>query len=404
MSSKKILLISQVFYPDEVAVANLFTNLCSVFVKNNLDVEVWCAQPSYTTLERQPSHNSYQGIRINYLLSTNFHKDRLTGRICNYLTYGLSALFKLLFSGRKPLVVTHTAPPFLAILISFVCRLKRQKILYVLLDVFPDGLIRLKKASPENIFIKIWQKMHFSAIRRSSKVVAIGRDMREWLLNSCPGVSGKVHYIPVWQDDELISPVPFNRNPFVEKHNLKDNFVIQYSGNMGLWNEMSIFAEAVNRKPEQVKFVFIGGGMRLKELIDVFREPDPGNVILIPFLPNREYATSVSACHAALVSFRSGVEGMAVPSKITGIMAAGIPVIAVVPRESEIAYIVTEENCGLIVEPGDTDGLLNAIYLLKSDDALRIRLGQNGRDAFEKKYTTRLVAAQYMELFNDISE
>ncbi len=402
MSSERILLISQVFYPDEVAVANLFTNLCSVLVKNNLDVEVWCAQPSYTTLERQPSHNTYQGIRIKYLPSTNFHKDRLAGRITNYLTYGLSAIFKLLLTGRENLVVTHTAPPFLAIIISFVCRLKRQKILYVLLDVFPDGLVRLKKASPENIFIKIWQMMHFAAIRRCSKVVAIGRDMREWLLNSCQGVSGKVHYIPVWQDDELISPVPFSRNPFVEVHNLKDKFVVQYSGNMGLWNEMSTFAEAVNRKPEQVMFVFIGGGMRYKELIDAFSEPDPENVLLISFLPNREYAAAVSACHTALVSLRSGVEGMAVPSKMIGIMAAGIPVIAVVPRESEIAYIVSEENCGLIVQPGDTEGLINAINKLKSDDALRIRLGKNGRDAFEKKYTTRIVAGRYMELFNDI--
>jgi glycosyltransferase involved in cell wall biosynthesis len=210
------------------------------------------------------------------------------------------------------------------------------------MDIFPDGLIRLKKASPTNILIKIWQKLHFAAIKHCIKIVVIGRDMRDWLLRIYPAGIEKVAYIPLWQDNELIKPICFAENPFIIENKLQNSFVVQYSGNMGLWNEMKTFGQAVNKNLKDVSFVFIGGGMRKQELLEAMENPEPDNVLLFPFLPNEDYASSVSACHIALVSFRKGLEGMAVPSKIIGIMAAGVPVIALVPNQSEIAYTVMD--------------------------------------------------------------
>ncbi len=46
---KHFFLISQVFYPDEVSTAGLFTNLCEEIAKKEVNVDVWCAQPSYNT-------------------------------------------------------------------------------------------------------------------------------------------------------------------------------------------------------------------------------------------------------------------------------------------------------------------------------------------------------------------
>jgi len=398
MTENRVLLISQVFYPDQVAVANLLTNLCSVLVKNETAVEVWCAQPSYTCDIRQTKHKIYNGISIYYLWSSNFHKDKFLGRVCNVLSFSLSTICKLLFSKEKSFVISHTTPPFLEIIISFICRIKKRRNIYLMLDIIPDGLIRLKKVSSKNIFIKLWQKLHLNAIKRCHKVVVIGRDMRDWLLSIYPEGSDKVIYIPLWQDEELIQPIPFTENPFIINYHLNNKFVVQYSGNMGLWNDMKTFGMAVNKEPGNVMFVFIGGGMRKKELIDSFDRQDPENALLIPFLPNTDYAYAVSACHAALVSLRKGMEGMAVPSKIIGIMAAGVPVIAMVPQNSEIAYIIEAEKCGYVINPGDINELIDAIEELKSDENLRKTMGTNGRKAFERKYTSRIIAEKYLSL------
>ena len=93
---------------------------------------------------------------------------------------------------------------------------------------------------------------------------------------------------------------------------------------------------------------------------------------------------------------------MAVPSKIYGIMAAGVPVIGLVPLNSEIAMIIKEENCGFVFNPKDMDGLLGAIDSLKCNERLRKELGQNGRIAFEEKYTTRIIARKYKLLFDEL--
>jgi len=235
------------------------------------------------------------------------------------------------------------------------------------------------------------------AFKNSNKIIVIGRDMESWLFSKYKSIELKVHYLPIWQDENLIRPADFETNPFVIKNNLQCSFVVQYSGNMGLWNDMKTLGKAVNMCKEDVVFIFIGGGMRKKELINAISVNTMKNVLLFDFISNEEYSYSVTACHIALVSLSKGLEGMAVPSKITGIMAAGVPVVAAVPEESEIAYIVNEENCGIVVQPDDANAILNAIIKLKSDVAMRKEMSRNARCAFEKKFTTSTAA----EFFKD---
>lgn len=399
---KKFFLISQVFYPDEVSTANLFTKLSSKIADDeNVVVDVWCAQPSYSCLERQPKHVVYKNINITYLSSTNFKKDYLLGRLMNYLTFTISVICKLLFTKDRTPVFTHTTPPSLGIIISMICKLKKRRFIYVLLDIFPDGLVRLGKLKNKSLLVKIWKKLNRNTFKSCHRIIVIGRDMQKWLLNFYPEAANKIQYIPIWQDDYLIKPTQFSENPFVQKNHLQDKFIVQYSGNMGLWNDMEHLGKLVNLKIKDVSFVFIGGGMRKKELVNAIDNVDDTNVKFFSFLSNDDYSNAVSACHVALISLRNNLEGMAVPSKIMGIMAAGIPVLAVVPSESEIAMIVNEEKCGMVIDPEDLNGLHKAIETLKENDELRQQMAKNGRLAFEKKYTVSIIANAYKTLLNE---
>lgn len=393
---KEFFLVTQVFYPDEVSTANLFTNLCEELAKDkDIKVKVWSAQPSYSSNQRQPRTLNYNNIEIRYLPSTSFNKHNIVGRLINYLTYTLSVVVKLLWSKSKTPVFTHTTPPSLGIIMAFICKLKKRSFNYVLLDIFPDGLIRLGKLNAKNIFVRFWRKIHKLALKKCHKIIVIGRDMEKWVLNFIPDVSQKVIYIPIWQDANLIKPKQYSQNKFVHKYGLRDKFVVQYSGNMGMWNDMKFIGNAVNEKVEGLKFLFIGGGMRKGELVESINKDNLENVIMIPFLSNIEYSESATACHIALVSLARDLEGMAVPSKIMGIMAAGIAVIGIVPNESEVANIINEERCGLVVEPGDQKSFINAVLKLKENEDLRKQMGINGRKAFVRKYSTSIIANQY---------
>jgi len=93
---------------------------------------------------------------------------------------------------------------------------------------------------------------------------------------------------------------------------------------------------------------------------------------------------------------------MGVPSKIFGIMAAGIPVLAIAPKYSEIAMIVNESECGLVSEPGDVKGLIDNIAYLKQNEQIRMQMGINARKSFDSKYTTAKGAENYITLFNEL--
>lgn len=400
--NSKVLFITQVFYPDEVSTANLFTDLCSALVRDKVDIEVWCAQPSYTYTERQKGEIVFNGIHISYLTSTNFRKTSISGRVINYVTFMTSVFVKLLFSKDKRPVMTHTTPPTLAIFLSLICFLKKRKFIQILLDIFPEGLIRLGKLKRNSFFVRLWQSLFVSSLKNTDLLIVIGRDMQVWIekIISHPE---KLAYIPLWQDDELICPAGFEENEIIEQYNLKDNFIVQYSGNMGLWNDMKTIGKAVIRNPAGVRFMFIGDGIRKNELLNSMDMQMPANVIMLPFQAKENFRKSITACHAAIVSLAAGLEGMAVPSKIYGIMAAGIPVIALVPPESEIAMIVREEACGIVVDPGDVDGFVNAVNTLKTSEDIRKMMGTHGRTAFEQKYTIEKVAQKYKILIAGIS-
>ena len=399
---KKFFLISQVFYPDEVSTAGLFTNLCSVIAEDNYEVVVWCAQPSYSVRNRQKKETVYNGIKICYLTSTNFPKDNVVGRLINILTFSLSLCLKLLFAKGKDVVFTHTTTPPVGILVSFICWLKKRSVVYILLDIFPEGLIRLGKARRGNYLIRLWHYLFISALKKCTRIIVIGRDMQSWLETVYPDNHHKIEYIPHWQDDSIVFQTDFLQNEFVKNYKLEGKFVVQYSGNMGLWNEMETIGKAVQCKLPDVLFMFVGGGVRKHELTKSNLSSDSENTLFLPFQPADKLGSILSACHVALVSLRDGLEGMAVPCKIYGIMAAGIPAIAMVPEKSEIALIVKEENCGFVINPTDLEGLIKTISILKSDYKLRLQLGSNSRLAFEKKYTTRKIALSYEALLNEL--
>jgi colanic acid biosynthesis glycosyl transferase WcaI len=399
---KKFLLISQVFYPDEVSTANLFTGLCTSLVKQGVPVEVWAGHPSYTKSTRQPGIVNHNGMTIRYLASTNFHKSSLSGRFINILTFTLSVCLRLLFERGKTPVWAHTTHPFTGIVASGICRLKDRKFIYILLDIFPEGLVRLGKLSARNPLVKLWERMFIKALGRSEKIIAIGRDIKELMGEKNRALIDKTEYIPHWHEDDAIFPIEIEKNNIISEYGLNDKFLVQYSGNMGLWNEMKTIGMAVNRAADDVVYIFVGGGMRKQELINEFSVQNPANVIMLPFQEGKKFNESLNASHVHLVTLKNNLEGIAVPCKIYGILAAGKPVIGMVPENSEIGLVIKEEKCGILLHPGDLQGLLNALTFLKENDGARNEMGKKSRIAFENKYKVGIISERYKMLLDTI--
>src|SRR5260370_28727416 len=88
---------------------------------------------------------------------------------------------------------------------------------------------------------------------------------------------------------------------------------------------------------EGVGLVFVGDGAQRAE-IETAAAGDK-NVRFLPFFPATKIASVLAAADAHVVTIKRGLEGVIVPSKMYGILAAGKPILAVAPRESDVVKI-----------------------------------------------------------------
>jgi glycosyltransferase involved in cell wall biosynthesis len=78
-------------------------------------------------------------------------------------------------------------------------------------------------------------------------------------------------------------------------------------------------------------------------------------------------------------------------------MACGKPVVA--SRSGGLKEVVEDGTTGLLIEPGDIEGLVEALRRYALDEDLRLRHGREGRRACERRFDIKETAAQYLGLF-----
>jgi glycosyltransferase involved in cell wall biosynthesis len=143
------------------------------------------------------------------------------------------------------------------------------------------------------------------------------------------------------------------------------------------------------------QFVLMGDGPEKSALMRYAEDRCIRNVRFLPSRPSGEIPPYVASADVILITLKKHIPG-AVPSKIYEAMASARPIILV--AEGEAADIVREHEAGLVVQPGDIGGLVDALRSLHNQPELRERLGKNGRQAAETHFNRDLIAARFINL------
>ena len=88
------------------------------------------------------------------------------------------------------------------------------------------------------------------------------------------------------------------------------------------------------------------------------------------------------------------------PMTVLEAMASSRPVIAT--RIGAIPSVITDQENGLLVDPGDTDGLRNSIASLLSDPDRCRQMGMRAHDWVSKHYTSEAMAREYRQLYDGV--
>jgi glycosyltransferase involved in cell wall biosynthesis len=322
----------------------------------------------------------------------------------NTVSFVLGALWAAIFSPRHALLVAVTNPPLLPWLVAFLNVMRGQRYILLIHDVYPEIAVELGALPPHSWITRLWKKLNGFAYRRAERVVVLGRDMQSLLTGQLPVAKHeRLRLIPNWADAQEIYPIQRDAHPAFEELKALDRFVVQYSGNIGRFHEIETLIGAANQAlPNSYLFLFIGTGAQ-RSLIERAQAKLGGErIALWEFQPRERLGYSLTACDVGVVTLRAGLSGMAVPSKLYGILAAGKPVLVIGPDDCEAARVVREAECGLVVAPGDVAGVLNALERLRTDSALCRAMGDRARRLFEERYDLPIVVAQWRELLEEL--
>lgn len=407
-SRRHVVFVSLDFYPDDQAVSQLFADLL-LAVRRDLPLEeiklsVLCGFPMGTSAGIYgpvPRRENLSGVEILRCGFRVHDKRKLIYRAALYASFLLHAGWELLRLGPGALVFGVTSPPFGAHLLWVTSRLARFRYQYMFLDVYPDALLALGRLKPRSLLIRCWTFLNRRSYQGAEALAVLGRDMIPLLGRRYGIAPDRITYIPHWSASEAEHPMPFSDNQLAARLGLGDKFVVQYSGNMGLLHDIEGLVQAAHllRDDERIHFLFIGKGRRRAEAERLSRELELPNVTWLEFVPRDQLRETLSCCHVSLISLRQGMQGVAVPSKLYGILAAGRAAVAQVPRCSEIAYVIEEEQCGIVIDPGDVKGLASAIEVMASEPERASRMGENAFHAYQSKYTLTAAVSVFERLW-----
>jgi colanic acid biosynthesis glycosyl transferase WcaI len=194
----------------------------------------------------------------------------------------------------------------------------------------------------------------------------------------------RVVLFPNWVDINSVYPQDgAAANSFRRELGLEGKIILLYSGNMGAKQGLELLAPLAESfmHDASVHFLFCGDGAFRPQLETLVAHCH--NVTILPLQPLSRLNDLLNAADIHLLPQRAGAADLVMPSKLTGMLSSGRPVIATADGGTQVARVVEgtdlNEACGLVVPTDDAAALQDAVRLLIRDVDLRKRLGSTAR-------------------------
>jgi colanic acid biosynthesis glycosyl transferase WcaI len=228
-------------------------------------------------------------------------------------------------------------------------------------------------------------------LRRFDRVSSISARMVQ-LLHRKGVEPSRTRYLPNWVDVSRIRPELEGSAIRRELGIPPDAVVVLFSGSLGGKQGLMVIpaAAALLAARRDIVFVVSGDGVMKREL----QEAAAGlpNVRFMPLQPAERLGELLCLADIHLLPQNAEATDLVLPSKLSGMMASGRPVITLSQRGTELHSAVSQ--CGMVVPPGDVQALSVAVVRLADDRAWRLELGRRARRYAESHFEIDSVLAR----------
>lgn len=375
----RVLLLNQFFPPDVAATGQLLADLADGLACRGHEVHVLASRRAYggggTVF---PAESRRGPVRVHRVSASGFGRAGLPGRLADYLSFYLLAAHRAMELPPMDACVSLTTPPFIALVGCLLRRRRGTKHVLWTMDLYPEIAAALGALRRDSRLYRFWAGVARRIYAGADGIISLGEEMTR-RLQQAGAPPERIRTVHNWVPGEAVA-----FHPPVDCAAM----TLLYSGNLGLGHELETALRAAAMLENRVafRFRFVGDGKLRPRLQALAKEWNLTNVDFAPPRPLSELSASLAEGDVHLVSQRPGTEGLLVPSKLYGTLAAGRAVLYIGPEKTEVAEIVRQSGAGRIVAPGDVVGAAEALRDLLADADARRRMGRNARNYYEAHF------------------
>ena len=409
----KILMLPTYFSPEQAASNYLSDNRDEAFAAAGFYMVNYVPTPCRGISSETRKKYSQKEFRKQTILNGHYHINRFPlysegknpiMRAIRYSLCSLIQLFKAIQTKDIDCIFLVSTPPIQGVLGGVLKKIKKVPFVYNLQDIFPDSLAGTGLAKKDGLLWKMGRVLENFTYRNADKIIVISEDFQKNIM--AKGVpEEKIVVVYNWVDQNAVIDVPRERNKLFDKYGLdRSKFYIEYSGNIGLTQNMDMLLEVMEELQTSypdICLALVGEGAYKEQVEKIVADKQLKNVVMLPFQPYEDISHVFSLGDAGLVISKPGVGANSVPSKTWSIMSASRPVLANFD-ENELKDILAGNECGIFTKAGDKEAFKQSVITLYENRELCKEYGKNGRQFVMDNLTREVGTQKYVDVIKEV--
>lgn len=402
----KILLINQVFVsPDEPGHTRHF-EMAKFLQKYGDELVIVASDMNYQTGQRTVEHNGLaaeqviEGVRIlrTYMYPA-IHRSYFW-RILSFFSFMISSIFSAMKVKDVDMIMGTSPPIFQAFSAWFLAFVRRKPFLLEVRDLWPEFIVSMGVFN-NPFLIKLARMLEMFLYRRATHILVNSPAYKEYIESK--GIAKeKISFIPYGADIDMFKP-DVEPSQIRQELNLKNKFLVLYTGAMGQANDIYTILRAADRLKdhEKICFVLFGDGKEKRNLQAKAQKFRLDNVIFAGVRPKHDIPSIVASADVCLAILQDiPMFRTTYPNKVFDYMAAGKATVLVI--DGVIRKVIEESQGGVYVSPGDDQQLAEVLLDLSNDTTRLSQMGENSRRYLVQNLDRENMLTQTRELFNQL--
>ncbi len=400
----RILFLTQYFPPETGAAPQRARHFALHLARMGHHVTVVTGMPNHPSGVKHPMYRRRLSCRerhgdVRVIRCALFASPRKTfiTRMLNHLSFMVTSVLGGLSAGPCDVILVSSPPLFLGASAWLLGLVKAAPFVLDLRDYWPHAAVALGQLKSRRA-VTLATRLEGFLYRRAARLIAVTPGMRRLMLER--GIpSHRIDLVTNGADLERFRPMEDARP---ETGNGK--LTVLYSGTHGLVHGMDILLDAADalRDDARIRFLMVGDGVAKDKLVSDAASRGLRNVEFLPSVQPSELADIIREAHVCVATTTAGAfSGGTIPVKLFDYMACGRPVVAALGGDGRA--LIEESGGGVVVEPGDAEGLAGAIRMMADDPAVRAALGASGREFVRERYSRERLAGLLADILESVA-